>query len=82
MQGLSDATILSYQISQLACRAAVDGQFRQLCLADGTGAYRIMYGEDLPEVCRVRFVEWDAEPEPDGFPCYLLPRFLPPTWLD
>ena len=68
---------------RLARRAALDREFRDLCLADSSRAYLELSGEALPKEQEMRFVEPGAPAVTDGDrPVCPLPEYLPPTWLD
>jgi hypothetical protein len=79
-------------IIRLARRAAMDLEFRELCLENGARAYFELTGEALPERYEARFVEpgepgtlgklgQNVPPGGDARPFCLLPEYLPPTWL-
>ena len=79
---------LRQNMAALTRRAAVDEDFRRLCLADAAGAYQALTGHPLPERSAVRFVEPDQNMPPDqtaaaggGLRPVRLPRYLPKTWL-
>lgn len=73
---------IQQNIAKLVRRAVVDQSYRSLCLTDKAAAYKLVANEEWPAQLCVRFVE-QALPEDDrdGQALYLLPEFLPPTWL-
>lgn len=68
-------------MSGLLCKAAVDEDFRSLCLKDCSKAYEAYSGKELPGQYRVRFIEEGQEPAAQELPLCVLPQYLPPTWL-
>ncbi|MDR2528938.1 MAG: hypothetical protein LBD04_07970 [Synergistaceae bacterium] len=65
---------------RLTRQAALDREFRDLCLKDGGRAYRELTGEILPERYALRFAEPGKVPGAERQIC-LLPEYWAPTWL-
>ncbi len=74
---MTEIAALRENMAALTRRAAVDAEFRALCLNDADAAYRELTGLPLPEHYNPRF----AEPGYSGGAAVILPPFLPPTWL-
>jgi hypothetical protein len=73
---------LRQSMSALLRRAAVNEEFRQLCLEDAPAAYLAISGREFPEQYAVRFAEAGRENTvDDGIRRVLLPGYIPKTWL-
>ena len=82
-KNIKEAGALRKNMAALMRRAALDADFRRLCLESSQNAYLEQTGVPLPERYVVRFIEPEAEEPADGVVrCVKLPRFLPGTWLD
>ena len=82
MGDMAEIGVLRQNMSRLSRRAAVDEDFRRVCLADAPGAYLELTGRPLPGQYAIRFCEPDQELPAGGAVRWVrLPRFLPKTWL-
>lgn len=71
-------------MKQVAQRAMLDKDYRELCLSDNKAAMQIMLNEynhqvDLPD--NIIFLEEDREDLDSDVTAYILPPFLKQTWL-
>lgn len=71
-------------IAKLVRRAIVDESFRFLCLSDKAAAYKLVSDEEWPKELLIKFVDpksLSRLSDNDEETVYVLPEFLPPTWL-
>ena len=79
---MTQTGILRQNMSALIRRAAVDEEFRRLCLENGAAAYLAISGSPLQARHVVRFIEAGQEVSDDGEArCVRLPKYIPKTWL-
>ena len=80
---IEEINIIRQNIASLTRRAAIDREFRDLCLKDADAAYAIQNGRPLPEGLNVRFIERALKaPVEKGARCVRLPGFIAKTWLN
>ena len=66
---------------EIAQKAALDKDYRELCLKDSRAAIRRLAGQDAEIPGQIVFLEEDgACPEPAGL-AFVLPPFIKKSWL-
>jgi len=79
---MTQTGILRQNMSTLMRRAAVDEEFRRLCLENGAAAYLAISGSPLQAQYAVCFIEPEQDVPGGGEARYVrLPKYIPKTWL-
>lgn len=72
---------MQYTFKEIALKAMLDKEYRELCLQDSQAAIRKVIQRDAAIPDNIIFLEEDGEALEGNVQAYVLPPFLKPSWL-